>query len=116
MNLGYFVSPCCRSILVVLNYDLWTHEVKKAGFDPVPRLTRSATTDEIIYFLQNPCQFPHWRYDDFNELIDEEITSGMPRQHLEAVLSLTMSVMDRATQPGHGIGHPYGIAFNLVKS
>lgn len=115
MNLGYFVSPCSRSVLVVLDYEKWTLEILAAGYEEIPRIVRPATTDEVVYFEEHPRDFPHWLYTDFNDLIEEEITSGADRPHLEAVTSLIMSVMDRSPLPVHAVGHPFGIALNFVQ-
>lgn len=116
MNLGYFVSPCSRSVLVVLDYERWTVEILAAGFEATPRIVRPATTCEYVYYTNNPSHFPHWLYTDFNELIDEEITSGADRAHLEAVTSLVMSVMDRAPVPSGTDAHWFGLAPEMIRS
>ncbi len=99
MTLGFFTSPNSASILVVLDFDNWIDHIQGKGFNPAPILTRQATTPEKVAFFTRTQPFPGWEYEDFNELLDDEIHSGADRDHLKSLTRLTLRVLDRSPQP-----------------
>lgn len=99
MTLGFFTSPNSATILVVMDFKNWIDHIQGKGFDHVPILTRQATTPEKVAFFTRTQTFPGWEYEDFNELLDDEIHSGASRQHLHKLTRLTLRVLDRSPRP-----------------
>ena len=99
MKIGLFFNPCSRSVLVVIDYEKWTEQITKAGFPEKPAIVRPATTPEVVALEECGDTFPAWRYNDLDELLDDEEKSGGSRAYLQALLQLVLRFPDRTPEP-----------------
>lgn len=105
MKIGYFTSPAAKSVMVVVNYEAYTAHIMAQGFSAVPALTREAHASEIVAYEERTQSVPAWiyTYDQYNDLISDEVYSGASESHLHAVLRLTLRVLDSSPQPSKPI-------------